>query len=1186
MADDKLTAAQKLAVERPGGPILVSAAAGSGKTKVIVERLMERILNRDEPCNLNEFLIITFTTKAAAELRTRIARELTERLALDPENTHLQRQQSRLYLTQISTIHSFCANLLREFAYELNIPADFRMLEETEAMAIREELADELLSERYEALAEDPELQSLVDGLGAGRDDNHVQGLLLDAYKTAQCRLFPDKWLRDCGRMLELAPELSAEDTVWGQELIRGFRQMLEDQKPILACALRIIEDTPALVKYQPTFEENLALLDRLQSLRTWDEIRAAAGEPKLFGKLGSITNCEDPDRQKTVKRIRDSVTDRIKAWFEVFYGDSAQVLSDLRLTSSALRGLFSLIEAFTERYAAEKHRLHALDFNDLEHEAVRLLLEPDGLTPTPTAKLVSQHFREILVDEYQDTNQVQDSLFRAVSREGKNRFMVGDVKQSIYRFRLADPTIFIRKYNAYPDAAEVGPEDRQRILLSQNFRSGEAILDAVNAVFSRCMSPRVGDLTYGPAEALLPGQPKQPLPQTQVELHCLSTKADGSDEEAETPEKTKAEARYVARRVRRLLAEKTPVRTQNGTRPVEPGDIVILLRSPRNAAGYYLDALRDQGIPAASDSGESILETSEVESLLNLLKVLDNVHRDIPLAGALLSPLFGVSGTELALARAGKLKLDLYDALTQAPEASANLKRALETIGALRELSRELPLHSLMERIRQKTDLESVYGAMENGAPRLRNLRVFDELAAGFAEGGKKSLHQFLYYVETLKQQGGVSGEAAKTNAVTVMSIHKSKGLEFPVVILSDLSKNFNTDDLKQKVQFHSRLGAGCSVYDAASNCMFPSIARTAISRQTKAENLSEELRVLYVAMTRPRDMLIMTYCSASTDTKLRNLAERLTPETVPALSAQAGCLGDWVLLAALLRTEAGALHAVGGRPEETFVSEIPWRIEYHDLQAEQTEQPAVRETESAVTEGPDPVKATEYLRYVYPHPGAVDTPSKLTATQLKGRNLDEEADDGVQTLRRRARLREPALLREDRSLTPAERGTAVHQAMQYLDFSRTASLEQIREQLDRMVEACFLTEKQAKAVSPEKLFRVFEGELGSLIRQAEQVFREVKFSILTPAEPYAPAAQGEQLMLQGVTDCFLIKDGAITVIDFKTDRIKPGEEGERAKQYRPQLEAYGLALERIYGLPVTRKLLYFFATDALEEI
>ena len=1182
MATDRLTPEQELAAQRRGGPILVSAAAGSGKTKVLVERLMRRILSREEACSINDFLIITFTTKAAAELRSRIARELAERLAQEPENVHLQRQQSRIYLTQISTVHAFCANLLREFAYELNIPADFRMLEETEAEALRRQLADDLLSERYEELAEDQTLQILIDGLGAGRDDRRIPELVLDVYQTAQCRIFPGQWMWDCDQALELEGITAAEQTIWGAYLIKAFREMLGKEQENLHRALQIIQSTPALEKYLPTFTENLALLERLSGYGTWDDLYQQLHGEIDFGKLKGITGCTEPELQALVKTLRSDMMNRIKEWIPEFYGDSRTVLSDLEQTRGALHALFSLTREFQRRYEAEKRRLHAMDFNDLEHQAIRLLLREDGKTPTETARRISARYKEIMVDEYQDTNLVQDSIFRAISADGKNRFMVGDVKQSIYRFRLADPSIFIRKYNSYPDASAVGPEDRQRILLSRNFRSGEAVLDAANAVFSLCMSPRVGGLVYGPEEALQPGVPKQPLPQTQVELHCLSTKSE--EEDSETPEKTKAEAVYAARRIRQFLDDRTPIRDGEGTRPVEPGDIAILLRSPKNAAASYLEALRSQGIPASSDSGESVLDSAEVEALLCLLKAIDNVHRDIPLAGALLSPLFGISGSELAIGRAQGRDTDLYDCLRQAETLSDRLKKALDTIDSLRRLASELPLHRLLERIRQLTGLDAVCGAMEQGNLRLQNLQIFEELATRFSENGRKSLHQFLAYVEVLREKGGIPRQTVKTNSVTVMSIHKSKGLEFPVVLLCGLSKRFNADDQKAQVHFHTELGAGCSVYDRPTHSRFASIARSAISRQTAVENCSEELRILYVAMTRAQDMLIMTYCSGTLKSKLTNLAYRLTRETAPALAERAGALGDWILETAMLRAEAGALFAVGGRPEAVEVSAIPWRIEYRDI-SEQPAAAAAAETQTPAAPGSDLSELTRVVSYRYPFPAAAHIPAKLTATQIKGRMLDQEAENGSAN-HRVSRTLKPNLLQADRPLTPAQKGIAVHQAMQYLSFDRVGSVQEIEAQLRDMTARQFLTERQAAAVSPEKLFRVFQGEIGREIREAEQVIREFKFSVLVPAARYYPEAGEERLMLQGVTDCFLIRDGEITVIDFKTDRVTPETQRAAAERYRPQLEAYSKALSAIYKLPVTKRLLYFFATDSTEAV
>ncbi len=1181
---DTLTKAQALAVERPGGPILVAAAAGSGKTKVIVERLMGQILRTDLECSINDFLIITFTKKAAAELRAKIARELAERLARDPDNRHLQKQQSRIYLTQISTVHAFCGELLREFAYELDIPADFRMLEQTEAAALQQQIAEELLEERYASIDADPLFRGLVNGLGAGRDDRRIPELLLGVYSTAQCNLYPERWLTDCEARLELEGLAGAEQTLWGSWLLEELRRFLLEQADALDRMKTELDRSEGLAKYCPVFAQNGKQLRELAACESWDETVAAFPKALELGRLPALRNCQDPALQTRAKALREQIKTQLKKWKEELYDSSEGVLTDLAQTGDSLRALFALTRAFTARFETEKRRLHALDFGDLEHLALKLLLRPDGRTPTDTALRISERYREIMVDEYQDTNQVQDAIFRAVSRQGRNRFMVGDVKQSIYRFRLADPEIFLKKYAAYPDAETAAPEARQRVLLSHNFRSGEAVLEAVNAVFSQCMSPRVGGLDYGPQEALRPGRALEPLPEPQVELHCLSTSQ--REEEAETPEKNRAEAAFAARRIREMLEQGSLIRGENGLRAVEPGDIVILLRSPKNVAGFYLEALQRLGIPAASDTGESILEASEVQALLCLLRVLENAHQDIPLTGALLSPIFGVEAGALARARKAGESLDLWDAVRNAAPEEPSLARAAEIIKALREQAQTLPLHMLLEKLQQAVELEAVYGAMESGPARLGNLRAFAQLASAFSQGGTRSLGQFLEYVEELRAQGGVSLQKPQSNAVTVMSIHKSKGLEFPVVFLCGLSRRFNLEDLKTPVQFHSRLGAGCTVFMKDSYTRHNSIAKLAISRQTRQDNISEELRILYVAMTRAKDRLIMTHCADGLESRLQKLAACLSPETAKLQAAQAACLGDWVLMTALLRTEAGALHEIAGMPPGTSLSRFPWQIAWHEIPPEDRSGAPAREAPPA--QAPLDLDALERsLAFRYPHPAAQSLPSKLTATQLKGRELDREADDGVpRESYQKLKLRKPSLIRAERPLTPAQKGTAMHQAMQYLDFARTGSLGEIREELERMVREAFLTPAQAAAVDPEKLLRVFEGPLGGMLREADKVLREFKFSILTPAELYEPAAEGERLLLQGVTDCCLFRNGEISVIDFKTDRIRPGGEAKAAEGYRPQLEAYALALSRIFQQPVTRKLLYFFATDSLTEL
>ena len=609
----------------------------------------------------------------------------------------------------------------------------------------------------------------------------------------------------------------------------------------------------------------------------------------------------------------------------------------------------------------------------------------------------------------------------------------------------------------------------------------------------------------------------------------------------------------------------------------------MILLRSARSTAHLYLDALHARGIPAASDSGESILDSAETETLMNLLRVLDNAHQDIPLAGVLMSPLFCLRADVLARARAKNRRLDLCDALRQAQAEEPELAEALQTLRTLRRAARELSVDELLGKIDELTQISAVYGAMEGGSARRAALQQFYEIAALFSEGGRKSLHQFIAYVDMLREQRSVTAAVSEQDAVTIMTIHKSKGLEFPVVILGDLSHSFNQSDLKKQVLFHRELGAASNVYDRQTHTRFPSVAKTAVNLYTARENVSEELRVLYVAMTRAQDMLLMYYSSEKLDKRLMDLSTALSPDATHELARQAGCMGDWILLTALMRTEAGALHAVGGKPEGCAVSEIPWRIEYHAGEVPATGALPQAQTDSGPT--PQTEDLARALAYRYPHEKAAALPAKITATQLKGRQLDDEAADG-RPQGAAVRLRGPMLLTEDRPLTPAQRGTAVHQAMQYLDFADTGSLEAIRAQLARMVSLQLLSPKQAEAVPPERLYAVFTGPLGEQIRQAGQVIREFKFSILVDAGLYFGAdGAGEQILLQGVTDCCLICGGGLTVIDFKTDRVAPGGEREAGEKYRPQLDAYSLALSRIFRLPVRRRILYFFATDTPVE-
>lgn len=1178
---ETLTKAQKTAVEDRGGPLLVAAAAGSGKTKVLVDRLMSYLCQERDPANIDEFLIITYTRSAASELRGKIGAKLTQVLAANPGNRHLQRQLQRLYLAKISTVHSFCGDLLREYAFTLELPGDFRVADENECQSLRQRAMDETLEAAYENIAGSPQLQAFVDTQGFGRDDRAVPEIVAAVYDAARCHLRPDAWLESCLKGQEEARD--AGQTPWGRYLMDRLQAYLADQAELLRRALHLARTQEDLgPKYGPTLEENLRQMESLQACQTWEEVRAHRITD--FGRLAAVRKPQDPDLAERIKALRKACWEGIKARQVPFAVESQKLLADLDQSYLALEGLVQLVWDFAKAYEGEKRRRRVLDFGDLEHRTLELLLGKLGDSPTRAAREIGRRFREVMVDEYQDTNEVQDRIFEALTRERGNCFLVGDVKQSIYRFRLADPGIFLEKYREFVPAGEAKPGQGRKILLSENFRSGGEILEAANHVFRCTMSASVGGLEYGEAEALREGVPHRPLPQCPVELHGIQLTAGL---EGEAAAKYEVEAQFVAERIEALLQEPAMVRQGEDLRPVRPGDVVILLRSPGSCAGHYRKTLEARGIPVSAGAGGSVLDTGEVAVLRSFLQVLDNPLQDIPLEAVLASPVFRFTADHLGSIRAACPEGALFEALTRAGEAGDPQAEAfLELLRSLRQAARLESLTRLLEEIYARTHMEAVFAAMDGGEKRRRNLEFLYETAASFEQGGRKDLSQFLAFLDTAAQKGLQPEEAGGApDAVSILSIHKSKGLEYPVVFLSNLSAAFNREDLRSNVLVDSQLGIGCSALDRENRCRYPTLAKRAIAQRIQEENTSEELRVLYVAMTRAKDMLIMTYASRYLTKRLEAIARQVTLGNNIALSQEADCLGHWVLMAAMVRTEAGAFFAQAGQPEDTTVSGSPWQIQFHErgpVQESQTPGP------SASAGKPEPLPDVQaLLSFRYPHQAAVEAPSKVTATQLKGRDLDQEAaEQAVQPLPTGARRwRQPAFLTQ-RPLEGREIGTATHLAMQFLHYEACESPAGVEAELDRLLAEGFLTARQAQAVNRRWIGDFFQTELGQRLQRGQDVLREFKFSILADGGILQEDLAGEKLLLQGVVDCCLMEEDGLTILDFKTDRVRPGDEVAAASRYGGQVRTYGQALSRIFGKPVKKLLLYFFQTGKLQEV
>lgn len=1181
MADVKLTPEQRAAVEDRGGPLLVSAAAGSGKTKVLVDRLMGYILDEKDPADVDQFLIITYTKAAASELRAKIAARLGELLAEHPGNRHLQRQLQRLYLAKISTVHSFCADILREYAFRLDLPGDMRTAEENECAEMKAAAMEEILEGAYETIGEDSDFAVFVDTQGAGRDDRTVPSIIEDIYRRAQCHVDPAQWLAQCRERCDTEGKTDASETIWGAYLLDLAKKRLTDQADLLENLKReVLRSQEQAPKNGPVLDQCIAILRTAGACTTWEAMADCRGT--AFPRIKTVKNPMDPDLDGRIKAAKSRASDVMKTAMAPFGTRSKELLDQLRESAAVVRALEKLVTAYGETYDREKRRRRCLDFGDLEHKTLELLLGTGLSGPTRAAREIGGRYREIMVDEYQDSNQVQDTIFSTLTAQRGNLFMVGDVKQSIYGFRLADPSIFLEKYGSFAPRGDAAPGQGRKIILSRNFRSGQGVLEAANQVFSLCMCPRVGGLTYGEQEALHPGRALEPLPQSAVELHCIEGGSLGKDYR---------ESRFVASRIRQMLEEKTLIRGEDGLRPVKPGDITILLRSPGTNAAQFIEALGAEGIPVTTESASDILNTDEISILRSLLRVLDNPLQDIPLQTVLASPLFGFTADKLAAIRSRSKHTTLYEALCLAgKEGDPMAADFLSRLHAFRETARMETLARLMEEIFAQTHITAIFSAMAEGEGRRRNLEVFYEQAAAFEQGGLHDLQQFLRYLDRLEAQHGLTVEGGGAQgAVSIVSIHKSKGLEYPVVFLCDLAAGFNTSDVRANVLVDSELGIGCSFLDRRRRIRLPDLAKQAISRRMQETAVSEELRVLYVAMTRARDMLIMTYATGGNLTKkLKEYASLLDLSRPDVMSGEAGSLGHWVLMTAMAKTEAGELFARAGRPPETFLGDYPWRICYHEEPREEETTPAEAGTVELRAIPLPPGEKVEALLYQpYAHTAAVRAPSKVTATQLKGRNLDEEAADGAFTpLKTRSHnWRRPDFL-GNRPMEGREIGTATHLAMQYIRYEACDTAEAVERELERLERDCFLTARQAQAVNRRWIVDFFATPLGRRLRQGAQVHREFKFSILEDGAALDPDLQGEELLLQGVVDCFLLEEDGITVLDFKTDRVRPGFEHEAAARYAPQVRAYGKALSRIYEKPVKRQLLYFFQTGTLCEV
>lgn len=1171
---------QQTAIQNRGGTLLVSAAAGSGKTAVLVERVLTRLTDPHDPVDIDRLLLVTFTSAAAAEMRERIGAALAQAAARDPQDTRLRRQLFLVHRAKITTVHALCLSLAREQAAALGIAPDFRLMDAQEGKILRAEVLEEVLDAAYER--GDAGFFALCDLLTAGRDDKKLGDVILSTYEKIQAHPDPRAFLETVRQGLHA----DSMDTPHAAVLLAQARAAAEHGAAFLHMAVDAVTGIDELYDtYLPALTSDLNQAERLLDALhggDWNSCVEAA-QSITFDRLKAARKFEDKAFLEEIKAMREEWKTVAKTIREKWLTVTAQEAAyDRALTAPALSALIDMVNAFEQAFSDAKRARNAADFNDLEHFAVRLLY--DGGQPSALARTLSEQYAEIAVDEYQDTNAVQDAIFRALSQGERNLFLVGDVKQSIYGFRLADPSIFLQKYRAFADVEEVQDDAPRRVVLGQNFRSRAAVLDACNYLFSAVMGETVGDLVYTDREALHLGMDYPDAGHARYKSEVLLLDAAGLGEDEDAPDKTSLEARLVASRIRALLDEAFPVydKETGALRPVTPGDIVILLRSPKPRAQAFIAALEQVGLTASAEERGGLLGTAEVGTMVSLLSVIDNPRQDVDLIGVLRSPLFGFSEQELADIRLTDRSISFYDALIASRGQFDKVELFLQQLDDLRTFACDQPVYRLLWEIYDRTGALGLYGALPNGAQRQSNLLAFFERARAFEAQGYRGLFAFVRLLRGMQETGEdfqTVGAETTGGAVRILSIHKSKGLEFPVVIVAGCASQFNEIDLREPVLVDKELGFGSKCRDLERGIQYDTIERTAVAVQQRREMVSEELRVLYVALTRAREKLIITAASGTLEKSLQKWAQWATLDELPQYAMGAVRTPLAWIVAPLLR------HPASRALREAYALDVPEHGTDCDafilrvLRPDEITEAALPEVLRFAEQDTQGYTVQPYLQY--PNAFLSELPSKLTATGLgRGYRADEAAEQ-TPPPRREVKLRAPLFEQGQRRLTPAEVGTAHHLFMQFCDFDAAAAPGGVERERRRLEEARLLSPEQAAAIDPHKIEQFFASDLYRGLMAEHPVRREFKFSVLVPAAQYFPVAEQapeEKVLLQGVIDCLIDTPEGFVILDFKTDRVTENGIAARAEQYRAQMQAYMLAVREIFARPVCRCVLYFF--------
>lgn len=1201
MSEVKWTEEQSQAIHEKGSNILVAAAAGSGKTAVLVERIINKIIQ--EEIDIDKLLVVTFTNAAASEMRERILNAIYKKIEEEPTNLRLQKQITLLNKSNICTIHSFCLDVIRNNFYEINISPNFRIGDTAEIELLKEEVLDELFEDLY--LKEDKGFLKLLEIYTSYKDDEPLKDIVKSIYNFIQSAPFPEKWLAEKVKLFDIDIEnTDFAETVWGKIILNNYKECIEENILGLKKIKKELDAENELEKFSQALRLDIENLESLLvNLNSWDKSYELA---KTFSFVrwpsSKKINSETP---AFVKEKRDMINAKFKKLKDsIFIYTSAEVLADLKDMYEVLNLLQAIILKFNENYKKAKLERNIIDFNDIEHLALKILIkDEDGkYVPSEIAKKYQDKFEEIAIDEYQDSNMVQEYILTSISK-GNNIFMVGDVKQSIYKFRQAMPELFLNKYKTYKLKKEKSEADDLKIQLFKNFRSRKNILDTTNIIFQEIMSKDLGDVDYNEDEYLnLGANYEEPqlenidfAGKTEINIINLEDTTKDSQEDEEDNVKTERiensilEARYVAKKINELVNSNYYVLDKKeGYRKVTYKDIVVLLRSTTELSPIYEKEISDLGMPVYSETSTEYLNSVEIQLIMSCLKIIDNPMQDIPLVTVMRSMIGGFTDNDLIEIRLADKYENFYESIVKAriqvnEELRNKIDSFLELINNWREASEFLALDELIWKIYMDTGYYNYVGLMQNGKLRQANLKMLFERAKQYESASFKGVFNFINFIDKLKLRNNDLGAAKiigeNENVIRIMSIHKSKGLEFPVVFLSSTGKNFNLKDLREKILIHQEIGFGPNYENSELKIEYPTLAKEAIKMVSKIESISEEMRVLYVALTRAKEKLIITGIEKDLQKSIESKEKELqiyesedNAKINPKMLESYKSYLDWIELVYLKNKIKNS---------DIFEFNVISKAEIlnQTVESEAKRKDVLKDIANKKVSKENMEKIKNILEWEYKYKDSTEMPSELSVSKIKELSKDKtEEKIGIT-------LKKPNFLIEKTELTPAEKGTIMHLCLQKLNYKEEYNLEKLKNMVNNLVNKEIILPKEAESVNYNKILAFLKSNIWKEMRTAKVVEQEKAFYLNLKANEIYQNNAEDEILVQGIIDLYYITNNdELVLVDYKTDYVENNNEQSLKDKYNIQLEIYKKALEESLNRKVDK--VYIYSTWLNKEI